>query len=65
VPREEAERNRRRPRQRRDRRQEKIEQREKKNRGEREIGFPKDLCVNSENCKRLSIKHKFHINLKP
>jgi hypothetical protein len=26
---------------------------------------PKDLCVNLENCRDLSVKHKFHINLKP
>jgi hypothetical protein len=42
----------------------KEEQRERKNRGRREIGFPKDLCVNSENCRDLSVKHKFRINLK-
>jgi hypothetical protein len=36
-----------------------IEQREKKNRGEREIGFPKDLCVNLENCRDLSVKKNF------
>jgi hypothetical protein len=46
---------------------EKIKQRERgrKNRGEREIRFPKDLCINLENCRDLSIKHKFPINLKP
>jgi hypothetical protein len=34
---------------------------------EREEGmeFPKDLCANSENYRDLSVKHKFHINLKP
>jgi hypothetical protein len=25
---------------------------------------PKDLCVNLENCRDLSVTHKFHINLK-
>jgi hypothetical protein len=35
----------------------------RKNRGEREIGFPKDLCVISENCRDLFVKHKFLINL--
>jgi hypothetical protein len=39
--------------------------RERKNRGGRELGFPKDLCVILENCRDLSVKHKFHINLKP
>jgi hypothetical protein len=34
-------------------------------REEGELGFPKDLCVNLENCRDLSVKHKFHINLKP
>jgi hypothetical protein len=34
-------------------------------REEGEIGFPKDLCANLENCRDLSIKYKFHINLKP
>jgi hypothetical protein len=38
-----------------------IEQREKKNRGEREIGFPKDLCVNLENCRDLSVKYNFSL----
>jgi hypothetical protein len=40
---------------------------EKRNRGEGEGGmdFPKDLCVILENCRGLSVKHKFHINLKP
>jgi hypothetical protein len=33
-----------------------IEQREKKNRGEREIGFPKDLGVNLENCRGSFVK---------
>jgi hypothetical protein len=41
------------------------EQREGKNKGEGEKGFPKDLCANLENCRVLSVKHKFHINLKP
>jgi hypothetical protein len=36
-----------------------IEQRKKKNRGEREIGLPKDLCVILENCRDLSVKHNF------
>jgi hypothetical protein len=38
---------------------------ESKNRGGREIEVPKDLCANSENCRDLSVKHKFLINLKP
>jgi hypothetical protein len=38
--------------------------RKKKNR-EGEKGFPKDLCANLENCRDLSVKHKFLINLKP
>jgi hypothetical protein len=45
--------------------EEKISAREKKNRGEGEKGFPKDLCINLGNCRDLSVKHKFHINLKP
>jgi hypothetical protein len=44
---------------------EKIKQRERKNRGEREMELPKDLCANSENYKGLSVKHKFSIDLKP
>jgi hypothetical protein len=44
---------------------ERIKQRERKNRGGREIELPKDLCANLENYRDLSIKHKFHINLKP
>jgi hypothetical protein len=39
--------------------------RERKNRGEREKELPKDLCVILENCRDLSVKHKFHINLNP
>jgi hypothetical protein len=39
--------------------------RERENRGGREIGFPKDLCANLENCKDLCVKPKFLINLKP
>jgi hypothetical protein len=39
--------------------------REKRNRGEREKRLPKDLCVNLEKYKDLSVKHKFYINLKP
>jgi hypothetical protein len=35
------------------------ENRERKNRGEGEKGFPKDLCVNLENCRDLSVKHNF------
>jgi hypothetical protein len=31
-------------------------QRDKGNRVEREMGFPKDLCVNLENCKGLFVK---------
>jgi hypothetical protein len=26
---------------------------------------PNDLCVKLENCRDLSVKHKFSINLKP
>jgi hypothetical protein len=39
--------------------------REKRNRGEREKRLPKDLCVNLENYRDLSVKYKFLINLKP
>jgi hypothetical protein len=39
--------------------------REKRNRGEREKRLPKDLCAILDNCKGLSVKHKFHIDLKP
>jgi hypothetical protein len=39
--------------------------REKRNRGEREKRLPKDLCSISKNCRGLSVKYKFHINLKP
>jgi hypothetical protein len=39
--------------------------REKRNRGEREKRLPKDLCAILENCRDLSVKHKFLINLKP
>jgi hypothetical protein len=46
-------------------RQEEDKQRERKNRGGREKELPKDLCVNSENCRDLSVKHKLLINLKP
>jgi hypothetical protein len=35
--------------------------RERKNRGGREIEFPKDLCVNLENCRDLSVKHNFSL----
>jgi hypothetical protein len=42
-----------------------IKQRERKNREEREIGLPKDLCANLENYRDLFVKHKFLINLKP
>jgi hypothetical protein len=31
----------------------------RKNREEREIGFPKDLCVILENCRDLSVKQNF------
>jgi hypothetical protein len=34
-------------------------------REEGEIGFPKDLCAILENCRDVSVKHKFSINLKP
>jgi hypothetical protein len=37
----------------------------KRNRGGREKELPKDLCVKSENCRGLSVKHRFSINLKP
>jgi hypothetical protein len=37
----------------------------KRNRGEREKRLHKDLCAILENCRDLSIKHKFPINLKP
>jgi hypothetical protein len=40
-------------------RQGKIRQKERKNRGEREMELPKDLCANSENCKGLSVKQNF------
>jgi hypothetical protein len=40
-------------------------ERERKNREEREMGFPKDLCVNLENCRDLFVKHKFPVTLKP
>jgi hypothetical protein len=43
---------------------EKISAREKRNRGEGEKGFPKDLCTNLENCRDFSVKHQFLINLK-
>jgi hypothetical protein len=43
----------------RERRQGEEEQRERKNRGEGEKGFPKDLCINLENCRDLSVKHNF------
>jgi hypothetical protein len=36
--------------------EEKRSAREKKNRGEGEKGFPKDLCVNLENCRDLLVK---------
>jgi hypothetical protein len=45
--------------------EERISARDKKNTGEGEKGFPKDLYVNLENCSDLSVKHKFSINLKP
>jgi hypothetical protein len=41
--------------------EEKISARDKKNRGGREIEFPKDLCVNLENYRDLSVKHKFSL----
>jgi hypothetical protein len=40
-------------------------ERERKNREGREIELPKDLCAISENCRGLSVMHKFLINLKP
>jgi hypothetical protein len=33
--------------------------REKRNRGEREKRFPKDLCTISENCRDLFVKQNF------
>jgi hypothetical protein len=33
--------------------------REKRNRGEREIELPKDLCVILGNCRDLSVKYNF------
>jgi hypothetical protein len=38
---------------------EKIRQKERKNRGEREMELPKDLCVKSENCRDLFVKQNF------
>jgi hypothetical protein len=35
---------------------ERIKQRERKNREGREIGLPKDLCVNLGNCRGLLVK---------
>jgi hypothetical protein len=32
---------------------------EGRSRGEREIGFPKDLCVNLDNCRDLFVKSNF------
>jgi hypothetical protein len=40
---------------------EKKNGREKKNRGGREIELSKDLCTNLENCRDLSVKHKFSL----
>jgi hypothetical protein len=37
----------------------------RKNREEGQMEFPKGLCAISENCRDLSVKYKFHINLKP
>jgi hypothetical protein len=37
----------------------------RRNRGEGGMDFPKDLCANLENLRDLSVKHKFHMNLKP
>jgi hypothetical protein len=34
-------------------------------REEREVRLPKDLSAKSENCRDLSVKHNFLINLKP
>jgi hypothetical protein len=39
--------------------------RKKRSRGERERRLPKDLCTISKNCRDLSVKHKFLINLQP
>jgi hypothetical protein len=38
---------------------EEIRQREKKNRKERELELPKDLCAISENCRDLFVKQNF------
>jgi hypothetical protein len=37
----------------------------RESRGERHMEFSKDLCAISENCRGLSVKHKFPIKLKP
>jgi hypothetical protein len=37
----------------------------RRNRGERGIEFLQGLMRNLENYRDLSVKHKFHINLKP
>jgi hypothetical protein len=37
----------------------KRERQIRKNRGERETGFPKDLCVNIENYRGLTVKQNF------
>jgi hypothetical protein len=38
---------------------------EEEQREEGGMDFPKDLFANLENCRDLSVKHKFLINLKP
>jgi hypothetical protein len=38
---------------------------EEEQREEGGMDFPKDLFANLENCRDFSVKHKFHINLKP
>jgi hypothetical protein len=43
----------------------KQRERERKNREGREIELPNNLCAILENCRDLSVKHEFHINLKP
>jgi hypothetical protein len=37
----------------------------RESREEGQMEFPKGLCANLENCRDLSVKHKFLINLKP
>jgi hypothetical protein len=39
--------------------------RERTEREEGELGFPKDLYINSENCRDLFVKQNFPIDLEP